>query len=101
MAGECEESDVLFSHAIQNANRADLVASQPDNHPSRPAQLSLQRLYLRRRSVKALLKQLLKNVHNLIFTSTATTQDNIEDSIPRTQISPTERLDNLACPSLS
>jgi alanyl-tRNA synthetase len=45
--------------------------------------------------VKALLKQLLKNVHNLIFTSTVTTQDNIEDSIPRTQISPTERLDNL------
>jgi alanyl-tRNA synthetase len=47
--------------------------------------------------VKALPKKLLKNVHRLIFTSTATTQDNIEDSIPPTQISPMERLDNLAC----
>ncbi len=48
MPGKFEESDILFAHVVQNADRAVVLAGQPDDLPPRAAQLALQRLHLRR-----------------------------------------------------
>ena len=44
MPGKFEEGDVLFTHVVQNANRAGRSAGQPDDLASGTAELSLQRL---------------------------------------------------------
>jgi hypothetical protein len=62
--GKLKECNILFTDVVQNADRGLLPGRKPDDIPSRPSKLPLQRLYLRGRSVKMLLKKLLENVHN-------------------------------------
>ena len=57
MPGEFEESNVLFAYVIQNANRAEFFAGQPDDIASRPAELALQRLHPSDGRVEMLLKE--------------------------------------------
>ena len=57
MAGEFQESDVLFAHVVENADRADVRATQPDDLAPRAAQLPLQGLHLLHRRVEVLLKE--------------------------------------------
>src|ERR1039458_7498066 len=86
MPGKRQKSRVLLTHAIQNADCADLAAGQPNNLPSRSAQFSLQRLNPLRGGSKPLFKQLLKNVHSLICPSTATPNDNIEPKVSNLRV---------------
>ena len=67
MPGKFEESDVLFAHVIQNANRAEFFAGKPDDLAPRTAELALQRLHPLDRRVEMLLKKLLENVHEYDF----------------------------------
>jgi hypothetical protein len=61
--GKFEESDVFFTHVIQDPNRTRSSAGQPEDFPSRAAEFSLQRHHLFSRRVKTLLEKLLENVH--------------------------------------
>jgi hypothetical protein len=87
MAGEFQKSDVLFTHVVENANRALLRAGKPYNLASRPAELARQRLYSQGRCVEMPLKKFLKNVHKMETLSSVTGKNN--DNIARTM--PTER----------
>ena len=65
MPGEFEEGDILFAHAVQNANRAEFFAGEPDDLASRTAELTLQRLHPLDRCVEMPLKKSFENFHEL------------------------------------
>ena len=63
MAGEFEEGDVFFAHVVENSDRADLRAGEPDDFAARAAELALQRLHAIGGRVKMLLKKCFENFH--------------------------------------
>src|SRR6202040_170087 len=67
MLGKLQKRHVLFTHAIQNANRGPLFAGKPDDLPPRTAKLALQRLNPLHRRAKMLLKEPVENVHEQVF----------------------------------
>ncbi len=60
MPGKFKKGDVLFAHVVQNADRAESAAGQPDDLAPRAAELALQRLHLLGRRVEMLLKKLFR-----------------------------------------
>ena len=63
MPGKFKESDVLFAHVIQNADRAEFFAGKPDDLAPRTAELALERLHPPDRRVEMLLEKFFENVH--------------------------------------
>src|SRR5215471_17815862 len=63
MPGEFEESSVLFTNAVQDADGGGFAAGQPDDLSTGTAKLALQWLDLLDRRVKMSFKKLLQNVH--------------------------------------
>ncbi len=57
VAGEFQESRVLFAHIVENADRTGVRATQADDFAPRSAQLPLQGLNLLHRGVEVLLKE--------------------------------------------
>src|SRR5208283_706531 len=88
VSGEVQKRGVLFAHAIENADSADLLAGlflerrfgrrssrfseQPEDFAPRASQLSLQRLDQFDRRVKVLLEEMLENLHELWMPQFAT-----------------------------
>jgi hypothetical protein len=59
--GELDKRKILFAHAVQDPDRRVVIVSESDDVASRSAEISLQRLHPRGRSVKVLLEELLEN----------------------------------------
>ena len=57
MPGELKESDILLAYGIQNADRTQSSAAQPDDGTSRATELTLQRLYVFGRHLVMLLEK--------------------------------------------
>src|SRR5579862_2514633 len=65
MPGEFDEGGILLAHSVQNTNRAGAFIRQPHDAAPRTSEFALQRLYLRGRRMKMLLKQSFENVHEI------------------------------------
>jgi hypothetical protein len=65
MPREFQESDILFAHVIQDADRTGFSAGQPDNFSPGTTQLPLQRLHVLYWLVEVLLKEIVENVHGV------------------------------------
>ncbi len=67
MFGKFEKGNVLFAHAIENADGADLFVGKANDLAARAAELHLERLDALGRCVKMLLEELFENVHEYDF----------------------------------
>src|SRR5579863_6558551 len=65
VSGELQERSILLAHIVQDTDRGDFVAGQPDDLTAGASEFTLQRTHLRDRRVETLFEEMLENVHEV------------------------------------
>jgi hypothetical protein len=66
MSREFDEGHILFTHAVENANRADVGGRKTDDFAAGTAELTLQGLHAIDGNMKMLLKKFAENFHECV-----------------------------------